>query len=288
MSPAPVRASTQRSHFLSDLQWSQLLLDPDRAVLRTPAGVAVPRFGGRPALGVLATLLDVVASDPAMAAFPEDWMSTRDLALHAGDRVATGALVVEARLERAGRSGVVVTGTVLDGHGYDDPDDLVGLAAAIDADELPRLATGVITFARISRDAAPDMGDYNPGSWIGKVRHSNDVLPVDASVYDRMTVRHGSSPGTVDLDPTRYVLNAIGTITGGAQAALAEIAARAVRPDLVVTDLQLHFLATVRVGPLRTSVQVVADGAGRCVLDVRLVDAGSADRLVALSTVTLG
>lgn len=284
MSPAPTRASAQRSHFLSDLTWSQQLLHPGRALLQTPLGTAIPTTAGRPAVGVLATLLDVAGSDPAMAAFPGDWMTTRDLAVHAGDHVPSGPVVVDAHLERGGRSGVVVTGAVYDGGGEDD---LEALATSIDAGRLQRIATGVITFARISRDAAPDMDDYNPAEWVGQLRRSNDVPPVTASVYDGLSLRRTEAPGVLELEPTSYVLNAIGTITGGAQAAFAEIAARSIRPDLVVTDLQVHFLATVKVGPMRSAVSVLLDREDRSVVDVRLLDGGQSDQLIGLATVSL-
>ena len=61
----------------------------------------------------------------------------------------------------------------------------------------------------------------------------------------------------------------------------------AIRPGLVATDVQMHYLAQTRAGPARTAVSVVRDAPDHSVLAVEVVDAGAADHLLAVATVTV-
>jgi len=268
------------THFLRDLQQSQVLMEKDRAILAAPLTPTVVTAGGAARLGILVTLVDIVASDPAMASCPEDWLATRDLALHSEAPVTEGPIVVDARLTRVGSTGVVVETTIFDGQGLTD---LHSLAAAIDAGTLARAASGLITFARITRSAAPGMDKYTPGDWIGEVRVVEGDTMATNPLYDRLGART-KSPGVLELDCSPYVVNSIGTITGGAQAALAELAATSVVPDQVAVDLQMHFLAQVRTGPMRTETKVLRRSAEHSVVAVRLLDG---ERLLTAVTVTL-
>ena len=93
--------------------------------------------------------------------------------------------------------------------------------------------------------------------------------------------------GVAELDRTPYVANSVGTINGGAQAVLIEVAAESVHPGFVATDMQLHYLSQVRVGPARTVTTVLRTAPDHAVVSVDLVDAGHDDQLLALATVTL-
>jgi acyl-coenzyme A thioesterase PaaI-like protein len=270
------------SHFLRDLGTAQVLLDKSRAVLTAPVSDAVRNGAGSAALGVLVTLVDIATSDPAMASCPDDWLATRDLVLHTASPVTAGPVVVDARLTRVGSTGVVVDTTVYDGNGCED---LHELAAAIDRGALVAAATGLVTFARITRLAAPEMGHYSPGDWIGEVRRTVGDATATSPVYDRLGARV-AAPGALELDCSPYVVNSIGTVTGGAQAALAELAALSVVPGQEAMDMQLHFLAQLRVGPLKTRSVVVRRAPDHSVVSVRLLDAGDDDRLLTVAMVT--
>ncbi|GAB3760894.1 hypothetical protein GCM10027600_01620 [Nocardioides ginsengisegetis] len=217
-----------------------------------------------------------------MASCPDDWLATRDLVLHTAAPVTVGPVVVDARLTRVGSSGVVVGTNVYDGNGCDDLDEL---AATIDRGALVAAATGLVTFARMTRLAAPGMDHYSPGDWIGEVRRTVGDATATSPVYDRLGARVLAA-GAVEIDCSPYVVNSIGTVTGGAQAALAELAALSVAPGQEAVDMQLHFLAQVRVGPLRTRSAVVRRAPDHSVVNVRLLDAGDENRLLTLATVT--
>jgi acyl-coenzyme A thioesterase PaaI-like protein len=77
---------------------------------------------------------------------------------------------------------------------------------------------------------------------------------------------------------------------GGAVAtvidAAAEAAIRAAASEpLVVTDLQITYLALGRIGPIRTRVDVLDVRAGHARARVELVDAGAESRVTSLARV---
>jgi acyl-coenzyme A thioesterase PaaI-like protein len=146
----------------------------------------------------------------------------------------------------------------------------------------------VITYARIPGAAAPGMDDYDPAGWVGEVRHSRARTPAAGTMYERMGLQTvDTRAGQLELARTPYVSNSIGTINGGALAVLAEAAAEALRPGMVATDMQIHYLSQVKAGPARTVGTVLRDAADHSVVTMQLVDAGNDDQLLAVATVTL-
>ncbi|MFP3907426.1 MAG: acyl-CoA thioesterase domain-containing protein [Acidimicrobiales bacterium] len=262
-----------------------MLSTPTRCIAIAPLGESVRSPSGVVSTAVLATILDVASSDPALIAAAPDWTATLDLSVHSGAWLTKGPLVIDNHLVRAGSRFVVVRADVYDAMGHDD---IRSLPAAIDAGELDTVAGRcLISFARLPRAAASDVDDYDPATWIGEIRRRRPAEPASGTTLERMGVRIvDAASGTLELDRTPYVANSIGTINGGAQAVLAEAAAEAARPGLVTADLQMRFLAQVRSGPARTSCTVVRDEADHAVIDVELRDAG-ADLLLTLATVTL-
>jgi acyl-coenzyme A thioesterase PaaI-like protein len=83
------------------------------------------------------------------------------------------------------------------------------------------------------------------------------------------------------------VRNSFGTINGGVLGAVFQAAGEAARPGQVATDLQIHYLSQVKVGPARTSGSVSRDAGGHSIVSLRAVDAGNDDQLLDLATVTL-
>ena len=77
-------------------------------------------------------------------------------------------------------------------------------------------------------------------------------------------------------------------IGGAAEVAAAEVAARAIgsRP-YEAADLAVHYLAQTRTGPARTSTTVLRHDERHALCQIRLVDAGNDDLLLAMATVTL-
>lgn len=276
--------------FVLDLDIASVLVDGSRCLLRAPLSPEVTTRHGAAALGLTVSLLDIAASEPALAACRPDWTATQDLSVHATSRVTEGPVVIDARLVRAGRKTITMAANVYDGHGLEDFD---ALQRAIDEAALqpgaPTLAAkALLTFVRIPGASVDGMDDYDPAKWIGRVRRRKSDAPLPGSLATRMgAVVLNAEHGVVELASHRYVSNSIGTIFGGAQAALLQIAAESMRPDLEATDMQVHYLSAVKVGPARTVGSVSRDAGDHSVVSLQLVDAGYREQTVALATVLL-
>jgi acyl-coenzyme A thioesterase PaaI-like protein len=240
---------------------------------------------------MLITMVDLGGSDPAMVACRPDWTATQDVSVHAAGPLTEGPIVVDAHLVRVGKKVIVVSARAYDGHGEDDLDALV---RGIDEPDPPTsvrptlAASGLITFARIPGSAAPGMDGYDPSAWIGQVRPKAFTAPAAGTMYARLGAEVvDAATGQLQLACSPYVANSIGTINGGVLAVLVEVAAEALCPGRAATDMQIHFLSQLKVGPARTRGHVLREQSGHAVATVEIVDAGNDDRLLALATVTL-
>jgi acyl-coenzyme A thioesterase PaaI-like protein len=284
-------------HVVRDMDLATKLVTLDRCLVRAPLTEAVSTSAGTASLGMLMTLVDVGASEPALATCRPDWTATQDLAVHATGWLAEGPVVVDTHLVRVGKKMIVVAADIYDSHGTDDFDELqtaidgsksAGDRRASNGSGITLAGRGLLTFVRVPGTAVMGLDDHNPASWVGQVRHRGVEQPPDGTMFERMELRMVDGPGgVVELDRTPYVANNLGTINGGAQAVLIEAAATAMRPGLVATDMQLHYLSQVKAGPARTSGTVSRDAEDHSVVVIELVDAGHDAQLLALATVTL-
>jgi len=111
--------------------------------------------------------------------------------------------------------------------------------------------------------------------------------PAEGTINDRIGLKVlDASAGVVEVPHTPYVVNSIGTVNGGVQGIAIEAAAEAMRPGLVATDIQLHFLSQLKAGPARTLGMVSRDAPNHSFVTVLLLDA-SANKLLTLPTVAL-
>ena len=84
-----------------------------------------------------------------------------------------------------------------------------------------------------------------------------------------------------------------GMLQGGITATLVDVAgglagAAAAQVDRVLTaDMNIHYLAPARVGPVRATGAVLRAGRRTVVVEVRVLDVGADERLVAVGTVTM-
>ncbi|WP_232840299.1 MULTISPECIES: PaaI family thioesterase [Nocardia] len=279
---------SETNSFMSDFGLVSVQLDRTRSLLRCDLTDKLRSHAGTAPVGLQATVMDFVTSDPALVAAAPDWTATQDLSLHGAGWVTVGPIVVDSTLVRVGKKVVVVAADVYDGNGCEDLHELAAAIDAADPRSRPTLAArGLVTFARLPRAAAHGADEYTPDRWIGQIR-SRPMVPIEDALYPRLGIRViDAARGELELDRTPFVANQIGTIMGGVQALLAEYAANAMRPELVASDIQMNFLAQVRVGPARTYGTVIRDDADHSVVSVRLVDAGADEMILALATVTL-
>lgn len=282
----------ESGNLVLDMDIASVLVSPARCLLHAPLTPAVSTPSGAASLGLIVSAIDIATAEPALASCRPDWTTTQDLSVHATRPVVEGPVVVDAKLVRVGKKAIIVSASVYDGHGVDDFDALrrsIDEGASRTPGTGPTLAAkGLVTFARIPGTSVTGMDDYDPALWIGQVRRRTSDRPPQGSLHERMNLRivHAEH-GVVELALTQYVQNLIGTIFGGAQAALLQVAAEVMRPGLEATDLQIHYLSKVKVGPARTRGSVSRDAADHSVVTVQMVDAGNGDQLLALATVVL-
>lgn len=283
---APARAAyPPDKHFLRDLDSQTWQVTVDRALMSAPLTDGYRNSAGSAALGFLAALVDIAAAPVALIAGTPDWTATQDMSLHAAGWLTEGPAVVDAKLERVGRNTVIVSVDVYDGGGVTDLDEQL---AAIEAGGLTLAGKGLLTFARIPRSASASAMVFDPASMVGQQRSMAPDEPVLGTMLDRIGLRVVDADGAgVEIDHSEYVRNSFGTINGGVLGAVFQAAAEAARPGLVATDLQIHYLAQVKVGPARTSGTVSRDMAGHSIVSLRAVDVGCDDQLLDLATITL-
>ncbi|MCK9875158.1 hypothetical protein MXD61_16260 [Frankia sp. AgPm24] len=284
-------------HFAANLAASELLISARRCLAIAPLTGAVRSRAGFASTAAILQLVDVSTSHPTMIAVRPDWTATQDISVYGGGRIMDGPVVVDSRLVRAGKKVAVAESDIYDAHGVDDPHELhrmLGDATpagrpGADVEGLTRAGRALVTFARLPRISAPGMDDYDPGKWVGTIRSSDHVVERPADhIQDALGAQLlDAATGQFELHRTPYVTNSIGTILGGAQAALVEAAAEAMCPGAVAIDLQMHFLAQLRSGPARTVGQILRDSGDHWVVSVTVVDAGADDLLLTLATVTL-
>lgn len=285
---APARpAYPPEHHFLRDLDTASWQVSAERVLMAAPLTDGYRNAAGSAALGFLAALVDIAAAPVALIAGSPEWTATQDLSLHATGWLVEGPAVVDARLVRAGRNTVVVGVEVHDGRGVTDLDELL---AALDAGSgVPSpAARGLLTFARIPRSASASASTFDPAALVGQKRSMSPDGPVEGSMLDRIGVEViDAERAVVEIAHGEYVRNSFGTINGGVLGAVFQAAAESTRPGLVATDLQVHYLAQVVAGPVRTAGVVSRDAGGHSVVSLEARDAGHDDLLLDLATVTL-
>lgn len=271
--PPPAAAEYPPSkHLLRDLR---IRVDRADAVLkaRLDATPEIADGGGRTRVGVLATLVDVIAGETALRAVLPRWTATSDLTLHLAELPARGPIEATAQILRSGRQTVV-------------------LEAALRGDDGSGLGMGRVGFAVLpARDPL-----QSGGHWAEAPATDTDFSTPESGfrrpILEEMGIEFDAeTPGVARLAgvPSRLV-NSLGALQGGAVAILVEAAAERfaisrLGPRVRVRSLSIHYLKLARVGPMRAAPREVARTAGGLWVDVRLFDDGAANALVAAATI---
>ena len=273
-------------HFLGDLGMEAEVSTETTARVRTRVTPFVRSADGGVRVGVLATLVDIVGGAIAARVLRPDWMATADLAIE-----LVGAPVgpwVEARgsVLRRGRTTLVIEALVV-------AVDEDGTDTTVDGRAADPVAWASMTFAVLpakSGGSPVQLAADLPVRWAftggALALPVLDALPV--------TVLDGPA-GRVSVPARPYLHNSFGAVQGGvvaliAEAAGAEALGAAQGLDgaaMVVTDLQVAYLALGKVGPIVSSARVLATGPDcRAGAVVELRDAGADDRLTTVVNVT--
>jgi acyl-coenzyme A thioesterase PaaI-like protein len=193
------------------------------------------------------------------------------------------AAVIRSRLERLGSRSVIVTVDVHD-------DDLTGVANPIRAlDELPRAATGIVSFSRIPRKAskAGNLIDQGPATMTTAGVDRLEPPPV-TPLLERIGIATIDGPrGIVEIEPADYIRNSFGAINGGVIGMLAQAAAEAAVPHMAATDAQIHYLAQASQGAVRASTTILRSRPEHVVALVNIHESTDPQRTLSRATITL-
>jgi acyl-coenzyme A thioesterase PaaI-like protein len=213
---------------------------------------------------VLSFVIDVVAGI-TVDRDPDVWTLTTDMTVRTRPFRAPDRILAVGRVVRRGRRSVTCTVDLTDEQGAPFAAGAIGFAS------IPRKKDDPPKPMVSPADAVHLFGGL-PGL-TRPLRQEAGIEVVDAA------------NGVVQLDVTPELRNPVGTLQGAMVALLAEAAAeellatRAESP-VVVTDLDLRYLAQAPVGPVRTSARVL-DDSPLAPVEVSLVDT-STDRLTTL------
>lgn len=276
-------------HFCTDLHLTSKLVNKERCLMVAPLSDQIRSNDRSARLGAIATMVDIAGSDPVLAAWEPDWTATQDITINSISRLIEGPIVVDAKLLRLGKKIIFVSANIYDGNGLECINELEKRMDAIDKPEssLRLTAKSLITFTRISRSGAEGVESYNPNTWVGEEKLRTSGRTNLLMLNDRLgLVIKDSMNGVLEVENTPYLANSIGTINGGAQAVAIEAAAQSMRPKLLCSDIQIHFLSQLKVGPAVTECTVIRDDKDHSVIGVQLCDKGTG-KLLASATVLL-
>jgi acyl-coenzyme A thioesterase PaaI-like protein len=204
----------------------------------------------RPSTAVLATIADVVAGALASQSTAPRIALTSDLSVRDVQPAPGSRLAVRAAILKAGRN-LIATETWFHEPGSGK---LIALChATFVVSPRPQDVTVPLVLEQ----------SFGPGA-------------MDRPFADMLGARL-IEPGVVELDRVPYVMQPAGTIQGGALALVGELAARTLL-GAPITDLDVRYLATIRIGPARTTTTPVSDSTVR----VEIRDAGNPGRLASL------
>jgi acyl-coenzyme A thioesterase PaaI-like protein len=157
-----------------------------------------------------------------------------------------------------------------------------------------RLWTGEVLFRRpgspelFARSEFSFMNQRFPDHAVGGLaparRRDVGSRPVAVSYLDELFQMRFLDDGTTEMEPHGAVRNGVvGTIQGGAQATMAEVAAEralAERGPYLVSDLHLRYLSGLKVGPAVARSEVLPGDELHPVVRVSIIDGGADGRLV--------
>src|SRR4051794_16953789 len=146
---------------ISDLDITTEQTSVTSARSMSPLTDAVRDASGAAGLGYLVGLVDVNTAMVGLCASAPDWTATSDLMLHESAPLVHGPTILESHLTRAGSRLVVVSVEIYDGNGLTDMDELA------DPIDLTRVATGLVTFARVPASTSTVSATWDPLSTIG-------------------------------------------------------------------------------------------------------------------------
>jgi acyl-coenzyme A thioesterase PaaI-like protein len=218
--------------------------------------------------GALLAMIDHVGGlAGGLAALPDGWVVSTNLALRVASLEHRGPLRLRAEVLRRGRAAVLSHVRVHDEGAHDT-----------------LVADAVLTSAVL----VPENG---PPAWARPAAIVPDVVAGLAPLGEWLGIRAEGEGGTT-LDLRDDLRNPWGILHGAVVASLVDIAAeRAIGAGagepVAAADIVLHFLAPGRVGPIVAVASVLGERADGHVVRVEVRDRGADERVMSVAIVTV-
>jgi len=213
--------------------------------------------------GALLTMLDNVGGlNGGLAALPDGWVVSTNLAARVVAVVHDGPLRLESRVLRRGRNSVVTEVGIRDEGAHDT-----------------LVASGVLTSAIL----VPENG---PPRWERPVELTTFDVGAEAKppIPEWLGVR-AVDAHTLEIDLADELRNPWGILHGGVVASLVDLTAEHATGGGRTTDVVLHYLAPNRIGPVRATARVLGRRSDGAVVRVEVRDEG-ASRTTAIAVAT--
>jgi uncharacterized protein (TIGR00369 family) len=257
-------------HVLRDLGIEVVSASEGAATARLPVTPHFLASDGGAAVGVVATLVDVVGGFVAANTLYPDRPATADLAIHMIRPVSGPVIEARGAVLRKGRNVLVIEAIVLDQASDDAP-----------------VAWATMTFAvrhRFVESRAP----VPPAQLLSSAAFTGgapDGFAIDALSISRVD----GIPGKLSMPVSDYVRNSFDAVQGGVTAILGAVAGADALSDgqrevgaVAVVDLQICFVATGRIGPMVASPRCSPSGPTATRVTIEVIDVGAGGRLAAV------
>jgi uncharacterized protein (TIGR00369 family) len=220
-------------------------------------------------LGAIAYAVDVATGICSGVAVVDRglWIVTTDIQLETVRPVTDGPLLVDAAAVRAGETTVVCEFELTD-----SSDGAVVGGGTTTNRPFPFEAGGDIAL-RFPRDTPLPHDDGSPVT--------------DDPMGEQLGIRPVGEDGSVEIDITDRTRNPWGILHGGVTGTLVDLSASAVANGRSAVGATVRYLSPGRVGPVRATPRVVAEGPDSTLVSVNVTDRGRDDRLMAIATITL-
>jgi uncharacterized protein (TIGR00369 family) len=125
----------------------------------------------------------------------------------------------------------------------------------------------------------------------------NEVIAQGGHLFEQLGTRDMASPAghlVIEMDVRPEVSNVRGALQGGLIAVLIDVCAGRLAYQscdhengfsTATSDMTIHFLSPVAVGPARADARIVRQGKSQFVLQVEVTDVGRENKLAAVSTI---
>lgn len=245
------------------------------AAIRLPIVPEILDATGRPRVGVVAVIADMIAGQTAIREVAPSWIATSNLGLQVAELPDTGHLVARPKVLRKGNTTIVIE---------------VAIEHAEKAREVGLSTLGFSILPRRNamqaaiHEARESGGDtiYAPQGG----RFSKPLLEAMGIAFD------AAEPGIAEVAVDPYLQNTLGALQGGVVAILVESTAERLGRALLgvpvrVRGIELQYLKLGRKGPIQARARELARTAAGAFVRVELFDRGDGDPLLTVATVFL-